>query len=142
MTQAEALRQIAERNGGLLRPQAVVDEARTEQSVLHRCFEWDDSVAGEQYRLIQAQKLIRSFKVVHEHDGKRVETPMFIGLSIDRTGGSGENPYRLASDVSKVPDLLAIAERDALAQLQGMKERYGHLRRFNSVWSAIDSASN
>lgn len=142
MTQVEALRAIAKRDGGLLRPQAVVDEARPEESPLHRCFEWNDQIAGEKYRLVQAQQLIRSFKVVHEHDGKRVETPLFIGLSIDRTGSSGENPYRLASDVSKVPDLLAIAEHDALEQLQGVKERYSHLKKFNSIWSAIDGFAN
>jgi hypothetical protein len=64
---------------------------------------------------------------------------MFIGLSVDRTGSSGENPYRLASDVTKVPDLLAIAERDALEQLRGLKERYSHLKRLNDIWSAIEA---
>ena len=139
MTQLEALKEIAKRDGGLLRPRAVVDAARDVESPLHGCFEWDDKVAGEKYRLEQAQRLIRSFTVVHEREGKKCESPMFIGLSVDRTGSSGDNPYRLASDVTKVPDLLAIAERDALEQLRGLKDRYSHLKRLNDIWSAIEA---
>lgn len=138
MTQLEALKAIAERDGGLLRPKAVVDAARDDKSPLHGCFEWDDGVAAEKYRIEQAQQLIRSFRIVHERDGAKCEAPMFIGLSIDRTGSSGDNPYRLSSEVTKAPDLLAVAERDALEQLRGMRDRYGHLKRLNDIWSAID----
>lgn len=138
MTQLEALKAIAKRDGGLLRPRAVVDAARDVASPLHGCFEWDDRVAGEKYRIEQAQRLIRSFTVVHERDGAKCESPMFIGLSTDRSGCSGDNPYRLAADVTKMPDLLAIAERDALEQLRGLKDRYSHLKRLNDIWSALD----
>ena len=48
---------------GVLTPAAVVDDARPEDAPLHSHFEWDDSVAGEQYRLVQARQLIRSVKV-------------------------------------------------------------------------------
>lgn len=48
---------------GSLTPRAVVDDARPEDSALHPHFEWDDSIAGEQYRLDQARHLIRSVKV-------------------------------------------------------------------------------
>ena len=48
---------------GVLTPAAVVDDARPEDAPLHSHFEWDDSVAGEQYRMVQARQLIRSVKV-------------------------------------------------------------------------------
>lgn len=139
MTQIEALKAIAERNGGLLRPQAVVDEARDEKSPLHSAFEWNDGVAAERYRLDQAQRLIRSFRVVCEDNGKKTEVPMFIGLSTDRLGDKGNNPYRLSEDVARSQDLLAVAERDALEQLRGLRERYSNLKRLGDIWTAIDS---
>lgn len=139
MTQLEALKAIAARDGGLLRPKAVIDAARPLESPLHGAFEWDDSVAGEKYRIYQAQQLIRSFKVVHEKDGVKCESPMFIGLSVDRSGNSEDNPYRLSDDVKRIPDLLAIAERDALDQLRGLRERHGHLKRLRDIWDAIDA---
>lgn len=139
MTQIEALKAIMKRNGGLLRPQAVVDEARDEKSPLHNAFEWDDGVAAEKYRLDQAQRLIRSFRVVCEENGKKVEVPMFIGLSTDRLGDKGNNPYRLSEDVARSQDLLAVAERDAMEQLRAVRERYSHLKRLGDIWTAIDS---
>ena len=48
---------------GVLTPAAVVDDARPEDAPLHSRFEWDDSVAGEQYRMVQARQLIRSVRV-------------------------------------------------------------------------------
>lgn len=37
----------------------VVDEARDPKHPLHHRFEWDDSIAGERYRLSQARELLR-----------------------------------------------------------------------------------
>lgn len=39
-------------------PQDIVVFARDERSELHKCFEWDDSIAGERYREIQAQRYL------------------------------------------------------------------------------------
>lgn len=138
MTQLEALKAIADRDGGFLRPQAVVDEARDEDSPLHGAFEWDDGVAAEKYRLDQAQRLIRSFRVTVENDGKEVEIPVFVNVSADRKEGKAENPYRLTESVKEVPDLMEVAVSDALEQLEGVRNRYAHLNQLRDVWDAID----
>lgn len=138
MTQLEALKEIAKRDGGLLRPQAVVDAARPKDSPLHGAFEWNNGRAAEKYRLIQAQYLIRSFRVTIEDNGAKYETPVFVGVSTDRTAGKAENPYRLVEDVAKDADLQAVAENDALEQLRGIKARYEHLKRLGDIWAAID----
>ena len=139
MTQIEALKAIAKRDGGLLRPQAVVDAARPESSPLHGAFCWDDTEAADKYRILQAQQLIRSFRVEVVCNRTKVEVPVFIGVSTDRTEGKAENPYRLASDVAQDGDLLAIAEHDALEQLQGLRKRLGYLKRLDDIWTAIDT---
>ena len=36
-------------------PQQIVDRARDENSELHKCFEWDDSIAAENWRKQQAR---------------------------------------------------------------------------------------
>jgi len=48
---------------GELTPQIVVDEARPEGSPLHSRFDWNDQIAGEKYRLVQAQQLIRAVRI-------------------------------------------------------------------------------
>lgn len=139
MTQLEALKEIAKRDGGLLRPQAVVDAARQESSPLHGAFCWDNTEAANKYRLLQAQQIIRSFRVEVVCDRTKIEVPVFIGVSSDRTEGKAENPYRLAVDVAKDSDLLAVAEHDALEQLQGLRKRLGYLKRLDDIWAAIDA---
>lgn len=140
MTQTEALIAIAKRNGGEITPAAVIDEARNPKSVLHGAFTWDDHAAAEKWRVVEAQELIRRCVVKIEKAGKNVETYAFVGLSCDREGAAKNNPYRLAEDVSRSEDLLAIAERDALEQLKAIKRRYEHLKRLANVWAAIDKA--
>lgn len=137
MTQLEALKAIAARDGGLLRPQAVVDEARSEDSPLHGAFCWDDTEAARKYRLIQAQELIRSFRVEMETDGKPLEVPVFLGVSSDRDKGTAQNPYRLTSSVMKSADMMEVAVSDALSQLEALKNRYSYLTELADVWGAI-----
>lgn len=138
MTQTEALLKIAKRNGGQITPAAVIDEAKNPSSVLHGAFTWDDTEAANKWRVLEAQRLIRRCVITVEHNGKDVETFAFVGLSTDREAASPHNPYRLANDVAKDDDLLAIAERDALEQLKAIKKRYEHLKRLAKVWDAID----
>ena len=139
MTQLEALKQIANRNGGLLRPQAVVDAARDEDSPLHGAFCWDDTEAANRYRLIQAQELIRSFKITVADCGQKCDVPVFVGVSSDRTGSSAENPYRFTEDVAKNEDLLTTAVKDAMEQLRAIKNRYSYLKQLGDIWSAIEA---
>ena len=139
MTQLEALKAIAKRDGGLLRPQAVVDAARPEDSPLHGAFCWDDTEAARLYRLDQAQRLIRRFTIEIEQDGESIDVPVFINVSSDRMGAKDENPYRLTADVVKSEDLLSVAEKDALEQLRGIRNRYQNIKRLGDVWAAIDA---
>jgi len=48
---------------GRLTRQGVLDDARDEDSPLHPCFEWDDGIAAEKYRLDQAGQIIRSVEL-------------------------------------------------------------------------------
>lgn len=139
MTQLEALKAIAKKDGGKLRPQAVVEAARPEDSPLHGAFCWDDTEAARLYRLDQAQRLIRRYTVEVESDGDTVEVPVFINLSSDREGGKDDNPYRLTEEVMKCEDLLAVAERDALEQLKGIRNRYQNIKRLGDIWAVIDA---
>jgi hypothetical protein len=61
----EALIELHKKHGSLT-PEIVVEAARPKTSPLHSSFEWNDKVAGEQYRLVQAAFLIRTVKVRRE----------------------------------------------------------------------------
>lgn len=63
------LQTILKNNGGFLTPEKVLEYAKNEKTYLHTQFCWDDNIAGEKYRLLQAGNIIRSVKV-HIVDSK------------------------------------------------------------------------
>lgn len=83
----------------LLTAAAVVDAARDEDSPLHEHFEWDDSVAGEQFRIIQARQIIRAIVIDESRTGEAIR--QWVSLPSDRKlpgGGYRELPAVLSVD--------------------------------------------
>jgi hypothetical protein len=89
------LTKMARQNGGVLKVEDVLNEARDEGSILHKHFEWDDSEAAQKYRLQQARALIQRCKITLI-DSAPVEIRAFVSLPVDREAGGG---YRLTSEV-------------------------------------------
>lgn len=89
------LTKLARQNGGVLKVEDVLAEARDEDSPLHKHFEWDDSEAAELYRRQQARSLIQKCKITLI-DSQPVEIRAFVSLPTDRENGGG---YRLTSEV-------------------------------------------
>ena len=89
------LMQIARRNGGVLKVDDVLDEAKDETSPLHKHFEWDDSTAADKYRRDQARSLIQKCKITLV-ETEPVSIRAFVSLQSDRDAGGG---YRLTSEV-------------------------------------------
>lgn len=62
MTTQEILKQLADQHGSIT-PELVLDYAKPKDSPLHQFFQWDNTKAAEEYRLVQARQLIRRIKV-------------------------------------------------------------------------------
>lgn len=62
----EAIEQIRKTEGGSFKLAAVVDAARSKESILHEEFEWDNKKAAECFRLNQAGNLVRGIRAVVE----------------------------------------------------------------------------
>lgn len=89
------LTQMAKRNGGVLKVDDVIEEAKNVNSVLHQHFEWDDSEAAEQYRRQQARALIQRCRI-QLVETEPVKIRAFVSLPTDREQGGG---YRLTTEV-------------------------------------------
>lgn len=87
--------QLARRNGGVLKVDDVLDEAKDETSPLHKHFEWDDTAAADKYRRDQARHLIQKCKITLI-ENEPVSIRAFVSLQSDRDSGGG---YRLTSEV-------------------------------------------
>lgn len=125
------LKRIASEHGGILRPADVIAEARPAKSVLHSRFEWDDTVAGREYRLWQARHLIRVCVEV----SPRNNTPMevFVSLTPDR----GEGGYRVQARVLSNRKLRAQLLADAKAEAQLYMAKYARLKELGRIFDSI-----
>jgi hypothetical protein len=112
---------------GVVTPEQVVEDARAEDHVLHREFEWDNDEAAHRYRLSQARQLIRSVKVSVLTDEDRYEVRWYHALrntGEDRTGYVPDPVVR--DDPDKMKFLLQTMKREWAAA----KRRYGHRAEF------------
>lgn len=125
------LKRIADENGGVLKPEAVVEEARPKSSPLHKRFTWDNSKAAHEYRLWQARQLIRV--VVETIEGVKGRHEVFVSLSNDRKEGG----YRVMTDVLTDAQMRRQMLDDALRELDWFQQKYSRLRELSSVFAVI-----
>src|SRR4051812_6293981 len=59
----QTLLALADKNGGLLQPEEVVESARDRGSPLHAVFEWNNAKAAHEHRLSTARSLIRMVRI-------------------------------------------------------------------------------
>ncbi|AMS03941.1 hypothetical protein BJD58_gp41 [Gordonia phage UmaThurman] len=120
---------------GELTPQSVVDEARPDEHPLHHRFEWDDAVAGEAYRRVQASELIRSVKVVYNETpaGERKSIRAFSSLS--QADDPERRGYAPTEELVENELTRAILLRNLEREIGSLKRKYGHLREFSDVMS-------
>jgi hypothetical protein len=136
------LEEIKEKCGGVLTAGAVVEDARKNNSPLHKQFEWDDSIAAELHRLDQGRYIIRSIQVVYEDAPDLKPQKLYVTTTQSAKKDSPERKvYRTVEETLKDPDarseLLMYAMRDAIS----FRRKYHMLSELASVFTAIDSFS-
>ena len=116
---------------GMLTPSNLVEVSRPKDAPLHKCFEWDDTVAAEKWRLTQAAYIIRSVEVTVEKSTE--PTRAFVVTVSDDS-----REYKSVGYVMRRADgreaLLESAKRDLLA----FRRKYQTLYELASIFDAID----
>ena len=108
---------------GKLTPELVVATAKPKDHPLHTRFEWDNRIAGQRYREIQAAELIRSINVVWT----KSEEPSGVRYwHAVREEHRFEPIDKIMTDDISRHALLRQVERDWKA----MHRRYKHLEEF------------
>lgn len=127
------LQRIAKENKGVLNPRIVVNEARQKSSPIHSQFEWEDSKAAEQYRLIQARELISV--MVHVLPNTNKPERIWVSLKTDQIKGGG---YRKMVSILSNKELRKQLLEDALADLSIFREKYKHLNELAEIFAAME----
>lgn len=111
-------------------PQQILEKARDENSELHKCFEWDNNIAAEKYRLQQARSIL--LNLVYEKKEEN-EQPVRC-YQITSTQRTYQPTVCFLVQNDEYQNLLARAKRE----LESFKRRYLTLSELESVFDAIN----
>ncbi len=111
----------------------VVKKAKDENSEMHSIFEWDDSVAGEEYRKIQAGKMVRNLVIVrNDETEEKTNVRYFVST------GKRDSTYTPTRLVIRNQDAYEQLLERAYAELRAFKEKYSTLSELEEILALID----
>ena len=117
--------------GDNLTPEGVVNKARNENNILHGMFEWDDSIAGENYRKIQASNIINSIQVnIITDDDQTKQIRAFVTI---QKNTKFEPIEKVVNDTDKYALLL----EKAYKELSSIKHKYETLTEIQELLKDI-----
>ena len=110
----------------------IVDKARDESTELHKCFQWDDSIAAEKYREGQAREIIRLLVIKEEEvPVDRPEVRYFFKPKKDEG-------YKPTQVIVKKEDEYTALLAQAWAELHAFKVKYSMLNELREIFELID----
>ena len=132
----EELELIRIKHNDRLTQEDVVTEAKKKQSPLHPAFEWDDAVAGHNFRLDQASYLIRSITMTIEGDETKPPVRAFVNVERD-----SDRSYTSTVHAMSDKELRAQVLARALGELEAWRVRYNELTELARLFTEIDKAA-
>lgn len=117
----------------------LLDASRDEAAPLHSCFEWEDTVAAEQYRIYQARHLIGSIEIEYVKDNTPTQlarSRYFINvvkIAPKVQGQFATIDVALTNDEYRVTVL-----KNALRELRAFQNKYSSYQELASVFKSID----
>lgn len=122
----------------ILRAADVVQAAKDENSILHNHFDWDDAVAAQQWRLVQARFLIRSVKVEYiEADQPKMIVPVFVSPKTIRQNPEGG--YRLLEYALQNDEERTSLFDEIIAELEYLRNKSRNFKELSALWSELDA---
>lgn len=128
---ADAQKVADEIGNDKITPQEMIEKARNEQSELHRCFEWNDTIAAEKYRLQQARTVLSM--LVFKPKTEEEQPVRIFSLTTEKSTYQPTKSFLVQAD--EYQDLL----KRALAELEAFKRKYRTINELEGLFEAIDA---
>ena len=124
--------------GRELTPRDVVDAARSEDSPIHRLFEWDDTVAADRWRLHQARQVLRCIEIrqVDPRDKAETMAPIYVHAT---QPGTDQPIYAETRRLLTDDELQEAALDEAARLLEGVRTRFARLKQLSTLFREIDA---
>jgi hypothetical protein len=141
--EVQAVGEYLETLGNVTAP-SLLEAARPAESIVHRYFEWDDSVAAEKYRVEQAEHILRHIDIVVVNvETEEVSTTRAVHPVTVEDNRDTRHPRRMVytpvMQVHANPDQRSEVLQRALRELRGWQARYRMYQEFEPIFSVINS---
>lgn len=135
---AAEINRLMEENDNRVDASVVVEAAASPINPLHPEFEWDDTEAAKQHRLLQARNLMNAVQVTFETPKNGTITTAFT-CTLEKPGAGGrKRDYAPMAWAMAQPDTRAMVLRQALRELAAFKHKYMNLSELAQVIAVID----
>ena len=112
----------------------IVEKAKDRNTELHKCFEWDNEIAADKYRLQQAGLIIRNLVITRVEEEKEQKTPLRMFVSTgERTGA-----YKPVKSVVRIQSEYENLLERAYSELRAFKNKYSMLKELDEILALID----
>ena len=112
----------------------LLEASRENNAPLHSCFEWNDDLAAEKYRLWQARQIIINITVVIETANTVPHVRAFVSVADSCDKGKFIQIQKALENNEYRAQIL----KNALAELQTFKHKYSVYSELSKVFEAID----
>lgn len=112
-------------------PEELLKASRSSKAPTHSLFQWNESAAAHEFRLVQARVIIASLQV-------EIITPKGKKESVRAYIGSSERGSYVAT-LEATSDDITEAEQECVAQMRAFKSRWRGLQFAREVIQAINS---
>lgn len=119
--------------GDSAKPEQIYEKAKDETTELHKCLEWDDTVAADKYRLHQCRKINCSL-LIKRDDAPADEPQEKIRFFYHDDISDGYVPVlKIVKDEDKYQALL----QQAYSELRSFKQKYSCLSELKEIFALI-----
>lgn len=115
--------------GDNIQPSDIVDFARNKKTELHKCFEWDDEVAAENYRLSQARTIMVNLVYTEPEEKEDVKIRVY-----QNTSNAYQETRKIIQNADEYKNLLLRAK----TELQSFRQRYKTLSELSEIMLLIE----
>lgn len=120
--------------GSSATPKEILEKARDERTELHKCFQWDDTIAAEKFRLQQARQVV-SFLVIREEAVPENRPEIRFFYKTDSMHSDGYKQTRLI--VQQEDEYKKLLEQ-AWRELKAFKAKYSCLKELQEIFELIN----
>ncbi len=120
---------------GIVTPVDLVKDAKRQNSPIHGCFEWDDTVAAKAHRISQAAHLLRSIEVMIQREDETV----FTVRAFHHVDTETQTGYTTIETARNDPEMWDCVKLQAITEIKNWQQKYKNIVEFETIFEAIET---